>query len=339
MFRSPTSVSPRGCGSPRIPKGPDLACSGGGSSFPTTWATAGTSPPTISKNPILRGVTPITEPRYLTKALADEAIAFIDEHRQDPFFLYLAFNAPHSPMQGEDSYMERFAHVDDIHRRIFLAMTAHVDDAVGRVMEKLRSIGVEEDTLVFFFSDNGGPTRELTSSNAPLRAGKGQVYEGGIRVPFLVQWKNALPKGKIDRRPVIALDVVPTALAAAEAPLPANLDGVDLTPYLTGADSGQPHATLFWRYGSRIALRNGDWKLVGRYERGTGLTEPELYNLAADLGETADLASREPDVLAGLQRLLADYDAQMVDPAWGPDPRSRSTRTNVPLQLLDELAP
>ena len=300
----------------------------------------GNDEPTYDReNPILRGITPITEQRYLTEALADEAVAFIEKNKQTPFFLYLAFNAPHSPLQADDAYMRRFAHVEDIHRRIFLAMVAHMDDSVGRVIEKLRAIDAEDDTLVFFFSDNGGPTRELTSSNAPLREGKGRVYEGGLRVPFLMQWKAKLPKGKIDQRPIVALDIVPTALTAAEASLPANLDGVDLTPYLTGEKNERPHETLYWRYGSRIALRHGDWKLVGRYEQGAGLRTPELYNLEADLGETTDLAASEPDVLAELQRIVREYDAQMVPPAWGPDPRSRSTKTNVPLELLDLLEP
>jgi arylsulfatase B len=295
---------------------------------------SGDEPTYDLENPILRGVAPFSDQRYLTDALGEEAAEFIGRHSSEPFFLYLAFNAPHSPMQASDAYMKKYAHVDDVHRRIFLAMTAQMDHAVGRVLAKLRSAGVEEDTLVFFVSDNGGPTRELTSSNAPLRDGKGQVYEGGLRVPFLVQWKARLPKGKVDQRPVIALDVAPTALAAAEAPIPTNLDGADLLPYLTGQNSSRPHPTLFFRYGTRIALRQGDWKLVGRYEQGQGVKEPELYNLDADLGESIDLASREPDVLAELQRILADYDAQMVAPLWGPDPRSRSTRTNVPLELL-----
>ncbi|MCB1018739.1 MAG: sulfatase-like hydrolase/transferase [Acidobacteria bacterium] len=297
----------------------------------------GNDEPTYDReNPVMRGIAPITETRYLTDALGEEAVDFIDRHRDGPFFLYLAFNAPHSPMQAADAYMQKFAGVDDIHRRIFLAMTANMDAAVGRVLAKLRSLGLEEDTLVFFLSDNGGPTRELTSSNAPLREGKGQVYEGGLRVPFLAQWKARWPKGRVDQRPIVSLDVAPTALAAAEAPLPTDLDGVDLTPYLTGEKNERPHPTLFFRYGSRIAVRHGDWKMVGRYEQGVGLKEPELYNLEADLGESEDLAAREPERLQQLERILADYDAQMVAPLWGPDPRSRSTKTNVPLELLEQ---
>jgi arylsulfatase B len=233
--------------------------------------------------------------------------------------------------------MERFSHIQDIHRRIFVAMVANLDDAIGRVLGKLDGEGLTDDTLIFFLSDNGGPTRELTSSNAPLREGKGQVYEGGLRVPYLAQWKAAWPEGKIDSRAVSALDIVPTALAAAGVSPPDDLDGVDLTPFLTGEVNEDPHEALFWRYTSRIALRRGDWKAVGRYDAERGAHELELYNLAADLGETTDLAAREPERLEAFRRLIEQQDAQMIDPLWGADPRSRSTKTNVPLEILKEL--
>jgi len=298
----------------------------------------GSDEPTYDlENPIRRGDEPLVEPTYLTDALAREAVDFIDRNKREPFFLYLAFNAPHSPLQAADAYMEKFAHIADIQRRIFVAMTANMDDAIGRVLAKLDAEELADDTLIFFFSDNGGPTRELTSSNAPLREGKGQVYEGGLRVPFLAQWKAAWPQGKVDSRPVSALDVVPTALAAAGLERPKELDGVDLTPYLTGAVNENPHEALFWRYTQRIALRRGDWKVVGLYDAERGPHELELYNLAADLGETTDLAAREPERLAALRRLLEQQDAEMVAPLWGADPRSRSTKTNVPLEILEEL--
>ncbi|MBI1358317.1 MAG: sulfatase-like hydrolase/transferase [Acidobacteria bacterium] len=300
----------------------------------------GSDEPTYDlENPLRRGDDPVSEPEYLTDALAREAVDFIDRNKRDPFFLYLAFNAPHSPMQAADAYMERFRDIEDIHRRIFVSMVANLDDAVGRVLDKLEAEGLTEDTLIFFLSDNGGPTKELTSSNAPLREGKGQVYEGGLRVPFLAQWKGRWPEGKIDARPASSLDIVPTALAAAGAPLPDGLDGVDLTPWLTGERNENPHDVLFWRYIQRIALRRGDWKVVARYDAERGPHELELYNLAADLGETTDLAAREPERLETLRRLLGEYDAQMVDSLWGADPRSRSTRTNVPLEALREAEP
>ncbi len=289
------------------------------------------------ENPIRRGDEPLVEPAYLTDALAREAVDFIDRGKDGPFFLYLSFNAPHSPMQAADKYMERFRHIDDIHRRIFVAMVANMDDAVGRVLGKLDEEGLTDDTIIVFFSDNGGPTRELTSSNLPLREGKGQVYEGGLRVPYLVQWKAGWPQGKVDGRPVSALDVVPTALAAAGLTPPENLDGVDLTPYLTGEKNENPHEALFWRYTERIALRRGDWKAVGRYDPDRGPYDLELYNLSADLGETVDLAAREPERLEALRRLMEQQDKEMIPSLWGADPRSRSTRTNVPLEILKEV--
>src|SRR5262249_5528479 len=144
------------------------------------------------------------------------------------------------------------------------AMLAALDVGVGAVLGKLREAGLREDTLVVFLSDNGGPTAELTSSNAPLRGGKGQLYEGGIRVPFLMQWEGHLPGGVIHDRPVSSLDVLPTALAAAgiRSPDGAQLDGVDLLPYLGGRNDRPPHERLFWRYGGQAALREGRWKLV-----------------------------------------------------------------------------
>ena len=285
------------------------------------------------ENPIYRGRQPIREERYLTDALADEAIEFIERAKGGPFFLNLSMNAPHSPMQAADAYMDRHAAIEDVHRRIFVGMVTNLDDAIGRVLAKLRQVGVEEDTLIFFFSDNGGPTKELTSSNAPLREGKGRVYEGGLRVPFLAQWKAKLPQGKIDRRAVTALDFAATAMAAAGEDVPPELDGVDLAPYLTGDNHRAPHETLFWRYGSRIALRHKDWKMVGLYDDENGPHDLELYNLAADLGETTDLAAKSPAAAGRLREMIADYDAQMVPPLWRGDRRSRPTRTNVPLKL------
>ncbi|MGB0643419.1 MAG: sulfatase-like hydrolase/transferase, partial [Akkermansiaceae bacterium] len=133
-----------------------------------------------ANNPIVRGGQPVIETEYLTDALTREAADFIDRHDDKPFFLYLAYNAVHSPLQGADAYMEKFDHIKDIHRRIFAAMLANMDDSVGCVMEQLRKSGLEENTIVFFLSDNGGPTKELTSSNLPLRGSKGQMYEGAI---------------------------------------------------------------------------------------------------------------------------------------------------------------
>ena len=208
-------------------------------------------------NPIMRGGQPIVEPEYLTDALTREAVDFIDRHDDKPFFLYLAYNAVHSPLQGADAYMEKFSHIEDIHRRIFAAMLGNLDDSVGAVMAQLRKSGLEENTLVFFLSDNGGPTRELTSSNEPLRGEKSSMYEGGLRVPFMVQWKGTLPAGQVYNKPVSSLDIYATAAANSGVKAPDNIEGVDLVPYLTGKNSGNPHETLFWRQGGRAGLRHG----------------------------------------------------------------------------------
>lgn len=270
-----------------------------------------------ANNPLLRGGQPVTERAYLTDAFTREAVDFIGRHRDRPFFLYLAWNAVHSPLQGADGYMRKFAGIKDVHRRIFAAMLANLDDSVGAVLKKLRDEKLEENTMVIFLSDNGGPTRELTSSNKPLRGGKGDVYEGGIRVPFLMRWKGKLPPGKVDRRSVISLDVYATAAALSGKPAKRPLDGVDLLPFLTGRDKRPPHETLFWRLGRRTALRSGDWKLL-RNPRGRAKSEWELYDLSNDLGESRNLAATNTAKLDELQTEWKRLNGEMKPPSWTP---------------------
>lgn len=197
-------------------------------------------------NPILRGTQPVDEKEYTTNAFAREALSFIDRHQREPFFLYLPFNAVHAPLQGLEQYLAKFASIKDEKRRTFAAMHACMDDAVGRVLKMLRDTKNEENTLVFFISDNGGPTPSTTSRNDPLKGYKGQVLEGGIRVPWLMQWKGHLPAGKVYENPAISLDIHPTAVAAAGGSIPADakLDGVNLLPFLTGSAKGQARAAL-----------------------------------------------------------------------------------------------
>jgi len=266
-------------------------------------------------NPILRGTEPFNETSYLTEAFAREGVSFIERRRGQPFFLYLPFNAVHAPMQASDQYLARFQAIPDQRRRTFAAKLSALDDAVGRVLAKLRETQLDENTLIFFVSDNGGPTPNTTSGNSPLRSYKGQVFEGGIRVPFLVQWKGHLPAGKVYQNPVIALDILPTAVAAAGGRIPPQtaLDGVNLLPYLTGARKNPPHDRLFWRFGPQSAVRMGDWKLVKQ-----GDAPPQLYNLAEDLAEANDLAARRPDQLKELQAAYDAWNAQLAQPRWSP---------------------
>lgn len=276
----------------------------------------GNEPDYDADNPITRGGQPVVEYQYLTDALTREAIDFIDRHDDKPFFLYLAYNAVHSPLQGADAYMEKFSHIKDIHRRIFAAMLANLDNSVGAVMKQLRASGLEENTIVFFLSDNGGPTRELTSSNLPLRGSKGQMYEGALRVPFMMQWKGSIPPGQVYEKTVSSFDIFATAAANSKGVnAPKQIEGVDLIPYVTGKNSGTPHKTLFWRQGGKTAMRHGDWKLVrmgGR--KGPGKAKWELYNLANDLSEQTDLAKSHPERLRELVDLWLKMNSEMVDP-------------------------
>lgn len=262
-------------------------------------------PPYDADNPMMRGQEEIAEPEYLTDALAREADSFIERNRQRPFFLYLPWNAVHSPMQATAKSQQRFAGIPDEHRRVFAGMLSSLDDGVGRVLGALRRHGLEEKTLVIFLSDNGGPTAELTSSNKPLRGGKGQLFEGGIRVAFLMQWKGRWAAGRTEAAPVIATDIVPTVLRAAEIRFQAEqFDGVDLAGKVG-------ERTLFWRYGKNIAVRRGRWKLVRQ-----GGEAFALYDLESDLGETTDLAEAKPEVAARLRMELERLNREMAPPRW-----------------------
>jgi arylsulfatase A-like enzyme len=262
-------------------------------------------------NPIMRGKQPVDEKEYLTDAFAREAVAFIDRHQREPFFVYLPFNAVHAPLQGMEKYLARFANIQDQRRRTFAAMHAAMDEGVGRVLQMLRETKNEENTLVFFISDNGGPTLSTTSRNDPLRGYKGQVLEGGIRVPYMAQWKGRIPAGKVYSQPVISLDILPTAVAAAGGKADAKLDGVNLLPYLTGEAKGRPHEWLYWRFGEQWAVRAGDWKLLG-----LGDERRELYNLAQDIGEKNNLEPGNPERANKLWAAYKEWNGQLAEPLW-----------------------
>jgi len=266
-----------------------------------------------ANNPIVRGGQPVAETHYLTDAFTREAVDFIDRNADKPFFLYLAYNAVHSPLQGADRYMKKFETIEDVHRRIFAAMLANLDDSVGDVLSKVREKGLEEETIIFFLSDNGGPTRELTSSNLPLRGEKGQMYEGAIRIPFMVQWKDNLPSETLYNKPVSSMDIYATVAKLADSKMQHKIDGVDLLPYLTGDNDSSPHDELFWRQGPRSALRYKNWKLVNM-RRGLNRSKWELYDLAHDLTEAKDLASQHPEKLQELKQRWEDLNEEMKAP-------------------------
>jgi arylsulfatase B len=293
-----------------------------------------TEPMYDRENPLMRGYNKLGPERdFLTDALTREAISFVNRHVDEPWFLYLSYNVPHSPLQTKFEDAERMKEIEDIHRRIFAGMMVNLDDNVGRLLRVLDYHKLTEETLIIFFSDNGAPTRELTSSNAPLRGEKGRVYEGGLRVPFLIQWKGNVPAGKVYRNPVIALDALPTSLAAIGAEIPDNLDGVNLLPYLRGETTGVPHDSLYWRYGNRTALRQGKWKILSNPGYGETTARFELYDLAADIGEETDLAAEQPVVFKKLKAELDRMNGEMVPALWRS--KGSGAKVNWPLDLLE----
>lgn len=249
---------------------------------------------------------------YLTDDLTAEAQAFITRHRGGPFCLLLMYNAPHSPDHVTDQYMARVADIPNLERRKYAALVQGVDEGVGRVRATLAELGLTENTLVVFVSDNGG--RAGSADNRPLRGNKGWLHEGGIRVPFVLSWPGTLAKGQTYEHPVITLDLLPTAMAAANIDIPDGVDGIDLRPYLTNQTDQPPHPTLYWRVcgGEGYAVRDGDWKLV----HDVSMPEPRLYNLARDLGEDHDLSAAEPAQLARLKGLYDAWSATLETPRW-----------------------
>ncbi len=263
-------------------------------------------------SPILRGYDRVTEMDHTTDAFGRETVAFIEKHRTAPWFAYLSFNAVHDPLETLPKYLDRFSAIENPKRRTFAGMLSAADDAVGAVLAKIREHHLEENTLIFFLSDNGGPTSQTTSRNTPLSGFKGMLLEGGIRVPFLAQWKGRIPADQTDDRPVISLDILPTALAAAGVPVPADAkaEGVNLLPFFTGETTDAPHKALFWRFGVQRAVRMGDWKLL---DQGNGA---KLFNVAEDRSEKRDLSASEPDKLKQLETAYSVWNATNIEPKW-----------------------
>jgi arylsulfatase A-like enzyme len=265
--------------------------------------------------PIERNGTPVEVAKHLTVAFGEESAAFIRRHQGAPWFLYLAFNAPHTPHEPTAERLARFSSIGNLKRRQYAAQVSLMDDAIGAALAALRDTAQDQRTLVFFFSDNGGPVGDKGngSINTPLRGGKGSMYEGGVRVPFVVSWPGRLPAGKTYAKPVCSLDVFATALATAGAPMPNDrkYDSVNLLPYLSGENPGAPHERLFWRSGQQRAVLDGQAKLVRQGEK-----PAEFYQLAGDLAETKDLASEKPADAKRLAETLEAWNKELVPPAF-----------------------
>lgn len=247
---------------------------------------------------------PVTSPVY-----AAESVKFLDANRDKPWFLYLSFNAVHSPHVASEKWLQKFK---DLPKRDapYAALAAEADEAIGTVMAKLRELKQEENTLIFLISDNGGAYQNAEMGG--LRGHKWFVWEGGIRVSWLAAWKGHIPAGRVSNEPVIQLDVLPTALAAAETKVTTKLDGMNLLPLLEGKTDKLAPRELYFRFGVQHAVRQGDWKLV----KASKDMQPMLVNLATDPGEQTDLTAKEPEKAQALQKLFDQWNATMQPPRW-----------------------
>jgi arylsulfatase A-like enzyme len=280
------------------------------------------------------------EDEYLTDFFGDRATDFIRRSAAAgrPYFLYLAFNAVHSPHMVTAKYYDRFPQIEDHQRRVYAAMIAALDDQVGRVLDAVDASGQTGNTLIYFASDNGCAAYfPGLCSCTPLRGGKLSHYEGGLRVPFIMRWPGHVKPGLVYREVVSLLDVLPTSLAAAGATLPTDrlYDGVDLMPYLTGEKSGPPHDMLAWRRLPLFSIRQGDWKLWESVDDKTGRYGDYklLFNLKDDLDETTNLADKNPRKVEELERLARDWAKAMTDPKWPSRPPVTFDVCGVPFTL------
>lgn len=286
--------------------------------------------------PITRNGAVVDVPDYLTDAFTDEATRFIDRNADRPFFLYLAYTAPHTPLQVTKKYADRYRHVTDPGQRVYAAMVSAMDDGIGRVVAQVKARGLEKRTLIVFLSDNGcAGYLKGACSNAPLAGSKATPLEGGVRVPFIMAMPGTIGAGQVDRRVVSSLDLLPTAVRLAGRRLPADrrYDGTDLIPMLASSRLGTSR-TIYWRAGAGHAIRKGDLKLwsapLAPPGAEPGYVEREvpadadalhgrhtmLYDLRTDRSEQRNLARARPKQVVALERDYRRWNAQLVPPAW-----------------------
>ncbi len=276
---------------------------------------------------------------YATEVFSDEAVDFINENagKEEPLFVYLAYNAVHHPWQVPDKYVERMAHIEHPDRRFFGGMLLAMDDGIGRVVEALKEKEVYNNTIILFISDNGSPRGQKgpagqgkMSSTGGFRGWKGDTYEGGIRVPYLMTWPDVLPQGKMYDKPVSNLDVVPTIMAllgVTSNGVKNDFDGVNLLPYITGQMGEEsPHELLYFRRDNDYAIRKGKWKLTWNdsdLARPEDANKPLLFDMDADKYETTDLAEKHPEILKDLQSTFDAWDSQLPKSLWWGEPTNR----------------
>jgi arylsulfatase A-like enzyme len=272
--------------------------------------------------------------RYLTEYWGERAVDYVKRNaaKNDPYFLYLAFNAPHAPLVVTQKYYDRFPQIKDQGMRVYAAMISALDDQVGAVLNAVEASGENGDTIVYFMSDNGCAAYiQGICACEPLRGGKLSHYEGGTRVPFMMRWPNQMKGGQVYRNVVSTMDVFTTSLTAAGGKLPADrvYDGVDLTPFLKGSAQGIPHDALMWRRSPHASIRKGDWKLWKSLDGKFTL----LFNLKADPNEATNLADKEPAKLKELSDAFDQWAKDLKDPAWPSRPHITYNVCGTPFEL------
>ncbi len=248
----------------------------------------------------------VDDPRFRIDIQTDASLGFLERRKSDdrPFFLYVAYFAPHSPMEDPPHYMQRMTHVEEYERRMGLASILAMDDGIGLIRNKLEEMGITENTLIFYISDNGAPLREgayIGSLNTPMTGEKGMQTDGGQRVPFLAAWPGKIPAGQVFKEAVWSLDASATALAIGGAPVDDRVEGVDLMPWMLGEKSGQVHDALYWRWRSQAAVLSGNWKFVR-----LGNKQRYLFDMTEIGKETAadNKIDQYPEIADELERKL-----------------------------------
>lgn len=258
----------------------------------------------------------IREEKYLTYAIRDKAIQYIEDNKEEPFFLYCAFNAPHIPFQAPVDYYCKYEHIEDDNKRVYYAMISCLDDAVGEVHQKLKDLGLEENTIIYLISDNGGATYTHATDNGPLKGGKLTQFEGGINVPFMMKWKGVIEPGLRYDNPVSSTDIFTTTVLNTGGTMPTDreYDGVNLLPYVLGENQDEPHEQLFWRADHIWAVRDGDYKLILSVRDGWA----ELYNIKTDKSEQINLKSEMPEMYEKLFELHQKWQDEKLPekPMW-----------------------
>jgi arylsulfatase A-like enzyme len=258
----------------------------------------------------------IREEKYLTYAFRDKAITFLEDNKDHPFFLYCTFSAPHVPFQAPVDYYCMYEHVEDENKRVYYAMISALDDAIGAIHQKVKDLGIEDNTIIYLLSDNGGASYTKATDNGPLKGGKLNQFEGGIQVPFMMKWPARIPAGIRYKYPVSSADIFVTSFINAGGTLPQDreYDGVNLLPFVLGENTDRPHEHLFWRADHIWAVRDGDYKLILSTRDGWA----ELYDLSTDKSESYNLKEQMPDLYEKLYLLHQQWQEDKLPekPMW-----------------------